>query len=128
MEYDNAIVLFLIGVISRSIRIPLALSCTISKLEQNDTVIQLTASKEETSCAATHPSIKEDDTLKIDKLSSNIERYVPLKKVPYNTSNMIGVIKDVKNIPKTNFFILYYTKSAQKVNDKNGHKGIFLQI
>ena len=99
MEYDNAIVLFLIGVISRSIRIPLALSCTISKLEQNDTVIQLTASKEETSCAATHPSIKEDDTLKMDKLSSNIERYVPLKKVPYNTSNMIGVIKDVKNIP-----------------------------
>ena len=68
-------------------------------MEQNDTVIQLTASKEETSCAATHPSIKEDDTLKMDKLSSNIERYVPLKKVPYNTSNMIGVIKDVKNIP-----------------------------
>ena len=48
----------------RSRRAPLILSCTISRLEQNATVTQHTASSDETSCPPTVPSISAASTAK----------------------------------------------------------------
>ena len=50
------------GVIVRSCRAPEVLSLIIIRLEQNATVTQLTASREEISCPPTQPSITASET------------------------------------------------------------------
>lgn len=61
-KYDNPKVVFFMGDTIKSFLVPLALSCTINKLEQNATVTHDVASIAELNWPATNPFINLSDT------------------------------------------------------------------
>ena len=88
------------GVMLRSRRAPVTLSCTISMLQQKVTVTQLTASSDETSWPPTVALISFSGRETVAGIAeTNESRYTFPRNVAYSTSRIAGVIREVKNMP-----------------------------
>ena len=87
---------------------PLVLSRIIRRLEQNATVTQVTARREDMSCPPTQPLMTASDTVAPAARSAERKEssYTFLRKVAYSTSRMTGVISEEKNIPLSLKYIL----------------------